>query len=554
VVTTIRIQGSLSDFNDSAIVDVWRTSIANAAGVSKRHVSVSVTAGSVVVTASIEISHEASVEDVVASLKNAMGSAASASSLLAVPVLEAPVITWSIPNPAPAAPPLIGAPPGTPSVGVEGFGNGPRGDMLDLAMVLGVSLGGATAVCLGLFACFGLMRRAREQRRARSKGDSIHVRQLGPRRTSCHDPQLSQVTYVRGGWRAGRAVSQTVDTRSQVALEPSNLVLWRRMKDELDPRSSMHASQSQPPAKPPSALPPSANASSCSSKRVFGVVGTWLTSSISLEPTTTQTVNVASSLDAGSSLDMTAMTHTLDDPLEPIYQREVTPAVIKSVRTAGRSGSKPELMRRHSSHGSSPNNRGGRSPGCGMASPSRVVPIDMVVNAAGHAPELLWRQSTSGLYVDRPSPGRQRQRVHESVPSSVRSPSRSGGVRVVPIDVTHASQPLEELGRRISSREAVALRVDRSIPEATIPGASTLPSTGPMQAEHASLSDVVLGNRTNDAIHTVNSEGRRSEVAAASPAQWQQGPGRPFGLRNWLGETSRSHDISFTPSHSTANL
>jgi len=164
---------------------------------------------------------------------------------------------------------------------------------------------------------------------------------------------------VGGSWEAGRRVSQNVQDESQSALEPSNLELWRRL-------AAAHRQSSDPESGRPSA------------------------------------------------------TMSLPSPSLGVQPAEMPAVLIKSPGQGvhlGRSGSRPELVRRRSSSGVD-------SP----LSPRKIVPIDMSGHRQPHPPELYLRRSGSGGSASRLSLGGSSTRIVPvemplEVPTLTRGPS-----------------------------------------------------------------------------------------------------------------------------------
>ena len=104
VVLTLTASGSVSDFSDNDKSSLQQK-VATAAGVDKSLVTISVAAGSVLITATIAVPASTTADAVQTSLSSSLGTAADASTALGVTVEEVPTVALgSLPG-GPAAPP-----------------------------------------------------------------------------------------------------------------------------------------------------------------------------------------------------------------------------------------------------------------------------------------------------------------------------------------------------------------------------------------------------------------------------------------------------------------
>ena len=98
--------GSVSDFDDAKKTSL-ESSIAAVAGVDASAVTVAITAGSVLITATIAVPASTTVAAVQTSLSSTLGTAAAASTVLGVIVESVPAITVAAPLPDPSPPPPL---------------------------------------------------------------------------------------------------------------------------------------------------------------------------------------------------------------------------------------------------------------------------------------------------------------------------------------------------------------------------------------------------------------------------------------------------------------
>ena len=109
VVLRLTAIGSLSDYSDTSSL---RQGVATAAGVDTSLVTITVTAGSVLITATIAVPASTTAAAVQTSLAFTLGTAAAASTALGITIEEKPAVTIMLPPPAPSLPP---PPPPVPS-------------------------------------------------------------------------------------------------------------------------------------------------------------------------------------------------------------------------------------------------------------------------------------------------------------------------------------------------------------------------------------------------------------------------------------------------------
>ena len=89
---TLTASGSVSDYSDTDISSLQQR-VANAAGVDKSLVTISVAAASVLITATIAMPASMTADDMQTSLSSSLGTAGAASAVLGVTVEEVPTIT-----------------------------------------------------------------------------------------------------------------------------------------------------------------------------------------------------------------------------------------------------------------------------------------------------------------------------------------------------------------------------------------------------------------------------------------------------------------------------
>ena len=117
IVLTLTASGSLSDYSDTSSL---RRGIATAAGVDTSLVTIAVTAGSVLITATIAVPASTTPAAVLTSLVSTLGTAAAASTALGITIEEKPAVTIASPplppppSPSPPQPSLSPLPPPPP--------------------------------------------------------------------------------------------------------------------------------------------------------------------------------------------------------------------------------------------------------------------------------------------------------------------------------------------------------------------------------------------------------------------------------------------------------
>ena len=119
VVLTMTAAGSVDDFDETTTAGLakktsLRGSIASAAGVDASAVTLTITAGSVIITATIAVPASSTAAAVQTTLSSTLGTAAAASAALGVTVESVPAIVVAAPPPLPPPPPPPPLLPSTP--------------------------------------------------------------------------------------------------------------------------------------------------------------------------------------------------------------------------------------------------------------------------------------------------------------------------------------------------------------------------------------------------------------------------------------------------------
>ena len=133
VVLTMTASGSVGDYADTTSL---RSSIATAAGVDASAVTIAITAGSVLITATIAVPASTTPAAMQTTLSSSLGTAATASAALGIAVVSVPTIIVAAPPPPP---------PLSPSLPPPDSDSGDTG--LPLAAVIGAAAGGAVLLC-----------------------------------------------------------------------------------------------------------------------------------------------------------------------------------------------------------------------------------------------------------------------------------------------------------------------------------------------------------------------------------------------------------------------
>jgi len=144
-VLTLTASGSLSDYSDTSSL---RQGVATAAGVDTSLVTIAVTAGSVLITATIAVPASTTPAAVLTSLASTLGTAAAASTALGITIEEKPAVTIALPplppapSPSPPQPSLSPLPPPPPPLVTTISLRTKDGGGVDLTAAF---IGGATA-------------------------------------------------------------------------------------------------------------------------------------------------------------------------------------------------------------------------------------------------------------------------------------------------------------------------------------------------------------------------------------------------------------------------
>ena len=142
VVVSMTASGSVSDYSDSNKTAL-AASIALLAGVDASLVTIEVTGGSVVITATIATPATTTATDVESSLTSALSTAAAASTALGITVEDVPAVIVAAPPSAPPLPPPSPSPtlppPSSPS---------PSSSSSDLGIIIGAAVGGVVVLAL----------------------------------------------------------------------------------------------------------------------------------------------------------------------------------------------------------------------------------------------------------------------------------------------------------------------------------------------------------------------------------------------------------------------
>ena len=157
VVLSMTASGSVSDYSDTTAL---AASIASLAGVDASLVTIEVTAGSVVITATIATPATTTAAAVESSLTAALSTADAASTALGITVEDVPAVTIAAPPSAPPSPPSPALPPPSPSpalpppAGPSGGGGG-----LSIYVLIGAIAGGVVVLVAAAAAAFCMMKR-----------------------------------------------------------------------------------------------------------------------------------------------------------------------------------------------------------------------------------------------------------------------------------------------------------------------------------------------------------------------------------------------------------
>jgi len=154
VVLSMTASGSVSDYSDTTAL---AASIASLAGVDASLVTIEVTAGSVVITATIATPATTTATAVESSLTSALSTAAAASTALGITVEDVPTVVVAAP---PSAPPSPVLPPPSPSPTLPPPG-GPSGGKNTTApyVLIGAIAGGVVVLAAIAAAAFCMMKR-----------------------------------------------------------------------------------------------------------------------------------------------------------------------------------------------------------------------------------------------------------------------------------------------------------------------------------------------------------------------------------------------------------
>ena len=161
--------GSVSDFDETRKTFL-RTSIAAAAGVDASAVTVAITAGSVLIPATIAVPASTMPAAVWTKLSASVGSAAAASTALGVTVVSIPIIVVAEPRGARPAP----SSPGASSDGVASDGKNDVADVL-----IAVVLGGSTVLLATIVTSIHLYKKQNRRAALRRRSEANKVTESG---------------------------------------------------------------------------------------------------------------------------------------------------------------------------------------------------------------------------------------------------------------------------------------------------------------------------------------------------------------------------------------
>ena len=150
---TLMASGSVGDYSKSDRSGL-KKKIAKAAGVDPSLVSIALTAGSVLITATIAVPASTTAAAVQASLSSTLGSAAAASEALGVTVEAVPTITTAPPSPPPPSPSPPSASALTASPPLSPPPRGDDDDGLPVGAIIGAILGGVSGLTGLASACW----------------------------------------------------------------------------------------------------------------------------------------------------------------------------------------------------------------------------------------------------------------------------------------------------------------------------------------------------------------------------------------------------------------